>query len=259
MKIIDEERMTIVTEEGVEIDLYSPQGFKIISDLWLKVGWDQKHLYSFTWLGRPIIQLPDDMIRIQEVIYQVQPDVIIETGIAHGGSLIYYASILSAIDKGRVVGIDIEIREHNRIEIENHKLFELITLIEKSSTDDLTVRQLKKQIEDKETVLVILDAAHDYNHVMRELQLYSDLVTKDSYIVVTDGSQEFLGSTPRAKKDYPGYFENWEHNNPKKAAMDFVFENDQFEIVEPLFPFNEGKIDFRVTHWPSAYIKKNKS
>ena len=105
-------RMTIQEDDGKEIELalYSKEAFEIISHLWVKTGWSQKYAYTFSWMGRPIIQLPEDMIRIQEVLYQVKPDVIIETGVAHGGSLIYYASLCKAMEKGRVIGIDIEIR-----------------------------------------------------------------------------------------------------------------------------------------------------
>lgn len=248
----------VINIDNTTISLYSPEGFKIISDLWLKVGWDQKYLYGFTWMGRPIIQNPDDMIRMQEVIFSIKPDFIIETGIAHGGSLIYYASLLHAIGSGRVVGIDIEIRPYNRKAIEEHELFGLIDMVEGSSTDTLTLKQVENIVGNDNKIIVILDSAHDYDHVLDELKLYSKFVSKGSYIVVTDGSQEYLQETPRAKKDYPGYVETWHHNNPKKAAEDFVKENLKFEILEPEFPFNEGNIDFRVTHWPSAFIRKIK-
>jgi cephalosporin hydroxylase len=246
----------IIEINGTKINLYSPEGFEVIADLWLKVGWDQKYIYSFSWLGRPIIQSPDDMIRIQEVIYDIKPDLVIETGIAHGGSLIYYASILQSIGNGKVVGIDVDIREPNRKAIESHNLFPLINLIEGSSIDSSTFNQVQALTSDSDKVIVILDSAHDYKHVKNEIELYSSLVSVDSYIVVTDGSQEYLGSTPRAKSDYPGYVDSWEENNPKKAAEDFVSDNENFEIQEPLLPFNEGNINFRVTHWPSAFIKK---
>jgi len=253
---IDEKNNKIIQENDSVIELYSSEGFKIISDLWIKVGWDQKYLYSFTWMGRPIIQNPDDMIRMQEVIYAIKPDFIIETGIAHGGSLIYYASLLNAIGYGKVIGIDIEIRPHNRKAIEKHNLFNLIQLIEGSSIDNKTLLKVEELLSRNDKVVVILDSAHDYNHVYNELKYYSKFVSKDSYIVVTDGSQEYLHDTPRAKKDYSGYVESWSKNNPKKAAEDFVIENPEFEIVEPKFPFNEGNIDFRVTHWPSAFIRR---
>src|SRR6266540_3398666 len=113
--------------------LDSPEAFNLVSRAWLRAGWDTKYVYSFTWMGRPIIQLPEDLIRIQEVIYNIKPDVIVETGIAHGGSLIFYASLCKAMEKGRVIGIDIDIRPHNRRAIETHPMFPFITLIEGSS------------------------------------------------------------------------------------------------------------------------------
>ena len=118
---IDTEASTIVIEDGAkrsELPLYSSEGFALLSGLWSKVAWNQKYTYGFSWMGRPIIQLPEDMIRIQETIYRTKPDVVIETGVAHGGSLVFYASLLRAMGKGRVVGIDIEIRPHNRRAIE---------------------------------------------------------------------------------------------------------------------------------------------
>src|SRR3982751_4097495 len=114
---IDTDERTLKLESAKEsrsLDLYSKQAFETISDLWVKVGWNEKYSYTFSWLGRPIVQLPEDMVRIQEVIYNIEPDVIIETGVAHGGSLIYYATLCKALERGRVVGIDIEIRPHNR-------------------------------------------------------------------------------------------------------------------------------------------------
>ena len=253
---IDEKNNQIIQEDGSIITLYSPEGFKIISDLWIKMGWDQKYSYGFTWMGRPIIQNPDDMVRMQEVIYSIKPDFIIETGIAHGGSLIYYASLLHAMGHGRVVGVDIEIRSHNRKSVEEHELFHLIDLIEGSSTDTLVLKQVEDIVGIGRTIIVILDSAHDYYHVLKELKLYSEFVSEGSYIVVTDGSQEYLHVTPRAKNDYPRYVDTWETNNPKRAAEDFLKENSEFEIVEPEFPFNEGNIDFRVTLWPTAFLKK---
>src|SRR5678815_3421901 len=119
--------------EKQEYGIGSPEAFRILSKLWLRSGWDAKYVYSFTWLGRPIIQLPEDLLRLQEVIYRVKPDVIIETGVAHGGSLIFYASLCKAMAKGRVIGVDVEIRAYNRSAIEAHELSSYITLIEGDS------------------------------------------------------------------------------------------------------------------------------
>jgi cephalosporin hydroxylase len=253
--IVDDQAGTIVDENGQHLDLYSPTGFAILSDIWLKVSWDQKHLYSFTWLGRPIIQHPEDLVRIQEVIYQQSPDVIIETGIAHGGSLVLSASICKAMNKGRVIGVDIEIRPHNRTAIESHPLSSLISMYEGSSIDESLVADIKSSLNPNDRCLVILDSCHDYAHVYRELELYGPMVAIDSYIVATDGSQEYLNVSPRAKVDYPACAE-WPHNNPKRAAEDFVKNYPNFIIEEPAFLFNEGAIDFRITHWPSAFIRR---
>ena len=136
MKIqIDTEKQTLAVENGEtkrQIDLYSRDAFEILSLEWVRVGWNQKYQYTFSWFGRPIIQLPEDMMRIQEVIYQLKPDVIIETGIAHGGSLIFYASLCKAIGKGRIIGVDIEIRPHNRKAIGEHELSPYISMVEGS-------------------------------------------------------------------------------------------------------------------------------
>lgn len=252
---IDRKKHLIVLDDGREVSLYSPEGFRIISDLWLKVGWDQKHLYSFTWMGRPIIQIPDDMVRLQEVIYQIKPDVVIETGIAHGGGLIFYASLLKAMGKGKVVGVDIEIRPHNRKAIEEHELYPLITMIEGSSIEPSVVAHVKEFIPAGATTLIILDSDHTHDHVLAELRAYAPMVSIGSYIISTDGSMEMLRDSPRARKQYKKV-DDWGWDNPKKAALDFVAENKDFRIEEPPFPFNEGAIDFRVTHWPSAYVKR---
>ncbi|AQT84939.1 cephalosporin hydroxylase family protein [Paenibacillus larvae subsp. larvae] len=235
--------------EQLELDLYTKEAFTYLSDVWLKCGWMNKYAYSFTWFGRPIIQLPEDMIRIQELIYRVQPDVIIETGIAHGGTLIYYSSLCKAMGKGRVIGIDIEIRPHNRQKIENHELFDYITLIEGNSVDSAIVQQVRSLVKDGERVLVILDSNHSKQHVLQELQLYSPLVSADSYIVATDGIMEQLAGAPDIKQD-------WSWDNPKAAAEQFVQNDPRFVLEEPLFPFNEGNITERITYWPSAYIKR---
>src|SRR5215475_12103840 len=143
----DQRRLTHETDEGTrELPLYSPEAFEVLSRYWLEVGWTQKYSYGFSWLGRPVVQLPEDLVRVQEVLHRVRPDVIVETGVAHGGSLVFYASLCKAMDQGRIVGIDIEIRQHNRQAIEAHPLKSYITLIEGSSTDPAIVDQARAQI-----------------------------------------------------------------------------------------------------------------
>jgi len=243
----------VVKENGSQsqYNIGSKEAFEIISQLWLRSGWDTKYVYSFSWLGRPIIQLPEDMMRIQEVIYTLKPDVILETGVAHGGSLIFYASLLNAIGTGRVIGVDIEIRQHNRKAIEAHELFSYITLIEGDSVDENVVKNVKSNIRLDEKILVMLDSMHSKEHVLAELNAYSDLVNVGSYIVAADGIMQNLVGAPRSAKD-------WALNNPQAAARQFVESNKNFIIEEPPFPFNEGLITERVTYWPSAFLKRVK-
>jgi cephalosporin hydroxylase len=229
--------------------LYSDEAFEILSHWWLKVGWNQKYPYCFSWMGRPIIQLPEDIIRVQEVIYRVKPDVIIETGVAHGGSLILYASLFRAIGKGRVVGIDIEIRPHNRDAIQSHELSSYITLIEGGSTDPTVVKKAKGLVKAGETVMVILDSNHSKQHVQDELELYHDVVTPGSYIVATDGSMKDLHDVPRGKTD-------WRWDNPADAAAEFVVRHPDFRIVQPVWPFNESTLSNNITHWPNAWLQR---
>lgn len=238
------------TADGTrKLSIGSPEAFRLISKAWLRSGWDGKYVYSFTWLGRPIIQLPEDMIRIQEIIYSIKPDVLIETGVAHGGSLVFYASLFRSIGKGRVVGVDIEIRPHNRKAIEAHELSHLITLIEGSSVAPETVARVKEQIRQDETVLVVLDSNHSKAHVLAELKAYSGFVTQDSYIVATDGIMRDLVGAPRSQPD-------WGWNNPAEAAAEFLRTTKQFVLEEPKFLFNEGVITERVTYWPSCYLRR---
>ncbi|MEO8765632.1 MAG: CmcI family methyltransferase [Ginsengibacter sp.] len=250
MIIIENDIIKIVKDEKeTKFPIGSADGFRIISDLWLRSGWDAKYVYSFAWMGRPIIQLPEDLIRIQEVIFNLQPDLIIETGVAHGGSLVFYATLCKAIGKGRIIGIDIEIRPHNRKAIEEHFLSSYITLIEGSSIDPIIVSNVQQKVKSGEKVLILLDSNHTYTHVLEELRAYSKMVSLDSYIVATDGIMEYVVGAPRTKPD-------WLTNNPKKAAEQFVKENKNFLIQEPVLPFNEGSISERVTYWPCAFIKK---
>jgi len=249
---IDTDVSTVVVEDGSErreMPLASPEAFRIVSDAWLRAGWDVKYVYSFTWLGRPIIQLPEDMVRLQEVIYRLKPDVIVETGVAHGGALVFYAGLCRLIGKGRVVGVDIEIRPHNRTAIEAHALSDLITLIEGSSTSRDIVAQVAGQIQAGECVLVLLDSHHSKAHVMAELDAYAPLVSPGSYIVAMDGIMEKVVGGPRTRPE-------WREDNPRQAALEWVRHNSAFVIEEPIFAFNEGAVTQRVTYWPDAFLKR---
>jgi cephalosporin hydroxylase len=240
-----------ITENGQSrtLPLYSKEAFELISHEWVRVGWNEKYPYTFSWMGRPVIQLPEDMIRIQEVIYEVKPDVILETGVAHGGSLIFYASLCKAMEKGRVIGIDIEIRPHNRTAIEAHDLEPYITLIEGGSTDTATVEQARSLITPDERVLVILDSCHTKDHVARELAAYADFVAPGSYIVATDGVMRDVSDVPRGAR-------SWSWDNPAEAAIEFAAAHSEFVLENPTWPFNESELSESVTHWPMAWLRR---
>ena len=242
-----------VTEKGIErtYNIGSPEAFKVLSSLWIRAGWDTKHVYTFTWLGRPIIQLPEDLLRVQEAIYQIKPSIIIETGVAHGGSLTFYASLLKSIGRGRVVGVDLEIRHHNRKALENHELFHLITLIEGSSSDPTIVAQIKATIQPQDTVFIVLDSNHSYEHVLEELRSYAPMVSVGSYIIATDGIMQDLAGAPRSQPD-------WITNNPQKAEETYFKENEAFAVSCPACMFNESSITERVTYWPNGWLKRLK-
>lgn len=205
-----------------------------------------KYSYNFSWMGRPIIQYPQDILAMQEIIWTINPDLIIETGIAHGGSLIFYASMLELLGKnGLVIGIDIDIRKHNRLEIEKHPMFKRIKMIEGSSIDESIVEKLRKIAEGKK-VLVCLDSNHTHEHVLRELELYAPLVSVGSYCVVFDTIVEDMptGSFP----DRP-----WDKgNNPKTAVYEFLKKNDNFEIDKNI----ENKL--LITVAPDGYLRRVK-
>jgi cephalosporin hydroxylase len=183
------------------------------------------------------------------VIHRLQPDVLIETGVAHGGSLILYATLFKAIGKGRIIGIDIEIRRHNRKAIESHSLASFITLVEGSSTDPIIVEKVKAYLRPEEKVLVILDACHSTDFVQRELEAYHQLVSVGSYIVATDGIMKDLYDTPRGKPA-------WTWDNPVAAARRFLETHPEFTMEQPPWLFSESTLSKNVTHWPSAYLKR---
>jgi cephalosporin hydroxylase len=249
---IDTDRRELIDEDqsGPRVlPLYSPEAFEVLSRHWLAVGWTQKYSYGFTWMGRPMVQLPEDVLRIQEIVHAVRPDVIIETGVAHGGSLVFYASLCKALERGRVIGVDIEIRAQNRDAIEKHPLAEYITLVEGSSTAPDVVGAVRALIRTGETVMVLLDSCHSKAHVLAELGAYAPLVSAGSYIVATDGIMEELAGAPGARPE-------WAWDNPRQAALEFARDRVDFVLEEPPVAFNEGSIRRRVTYWPSAFLRR---
>jgi len=246
----DARRLTVVDgPEAGELPLYGDAAFAILSRLWVKVGWNQKHSYGFSWLGRPVIQLPSDLVRAQEVIHRLAPDVIVETGVAHGGSLVFYASLCALLGRGRVVGVDREIRPHNRTAIEGHALASRITLVEGGSTDPEVVRRVRGLVRPGESVLVVLDSNHSRAHVAAELEAYHGLVTPGSYLVVNDGIMRDLHDTPRGAAA-------WREDNPAAAVAEFAARHPEFALEPPVPPFDERLSPAEVTYWPDGWLRR---
>ncbi len=203
-----------------------------------------RYAYNFTWFGRPIIQLPSDIMAMQMLLLHHQPDLIIETGVAHGGSLIMYASMMELVGKGRVLGIDIDIRKHNREAIEAHPLARRISLIQGSSTDPAVVAQAAQMAKGLKTVFVTLDSNHTDAHVFAELQAYHQLVTPGGYLIVFDTVVEDQPAQESAGRPWgPG-------NSPKTAVHRFLKQRGDFSIDRDL----EARLLFSVA--PEGYLRK---
>jgi len=215
-----------------------------LSRIWVREIARHKYTYNFTWLGRPVIQFPQDLMAMQEIIWQVKPDLIIETGVAHGGSLIFSASMLELIGgDGVVLGVDIDIRPHNRLAIEQHALAQRIQLIQGSSVDPVIAHQVRTVAAGKKRVLVVLDSNHTHAHVLEELQLYSPLVTRESYLVVFDTLIEDMPDDLIADRPWG------KGNNPKTAVWEFLKTNPRFAVDKNL----EHKL--LITVAPDGYLK----
>ena len=233
---------------------------RALTQSWFNAANAAKYSYHFSWLGRPIIQYPQDIVAFQELVWQVKPDVIVETGIAHGGSLILSASLLAMLDlceatekgemldpatpKRRVVGVDIDIREHNRKAIEAHPMAGRISMFQGSSVDPDLVAQVRAAVSDANTVLVSLDSNHTHAHVLAELHAYAPMVTKGSYCVVFDTVIEDLPED--MFKDRP-----WGRgDNAKTAVHEFLQGNTAFEIDKAI----ENKL--LITVAPDGFLKR---
>ena len=202
-----------------------------------------QYSYNFSWMGRPIIQYPQDIVVLQEILWSVKPDLVIETGIAHGGSIIFHASILELIGKGEVLGIDIEIRPHNRKVIEKHPMYKRITMIEGDSVSGVVLDQVKEKVKGKRKVLVCLDSNHTHDHVLNEMKSYSPFVSKGSYLIVFDTVIEELPDNFYSDRSWS------KNNNPKTAVRDFLKVNDRFAIDKSI----ESKL--LITVAPDGYLR----
>jgi len=235
-----EEKKERIQSNGSNVELLAAADtFNVVSN-------KAQYSYNFSWMGRPIIQYPQDMIAMQEIIWELKPDLIIETGIAHGGSLIYYASLLELIGKGEVLGIDIDIREHNKLEIEKHPMFKRITMIQGSAIDPVIVDEVKKHTEGKQVILVVLDSNHTHEHVLAELNFYAPFVSLNSYIVVYDTIVEKL-----PQNYLPGLIRPWGiGDNPMTAVTSFLAQHSGFEIDHAI----NNKLLISVA--PDGYLKR---
>lgn len=214
---------TLVDENGEPVDIYSREGLEALAEQWIKTSAHNRIMYEPTWLGIPLIQYPGDALMMQELIWKVRPQIIIETGLAHGGSAVFYASILELLGRGRVISVEVEIRQYNRVAILGHPLAHRIEMIEASSIDPATVEEVGNRIEDGQKVLVTLDSNHSYEHVRQELELYAPLVSEGSYIVAMDGAQAMVADMPRGKPE-------WREDNPLRAIHDFLRDHPEWEI-----------------------------
>ena len=215
------------------------KSFIKLSDNWLNKSWRHKYTYHFKWMDRPIIQMPQDVLALQEIIWKVKPDLIIETGIAHGGSICLSASLLALLEmednynkndinktknNRQVIGIDVDIRKHNKEKLNNHFLSEKMIMIEASSVELKTFEKVKEISQDFSNILVILDSNHTDEHVLKELNLYGSLVSQNSYCIVFDTIIEKMDDA--FSKDRP-----WsKENSPKSAIEKFLKTNESFEI-----------------------------
>ncbi len=217
---------------------------KTLTREWFDATCKHRYTYNFTWLGRPIIQYPQDIVAMQELIWEVKPDLVIETGIAHGGSLVLYASILELLGgDGRILGVDVDIRSQNRTAIEAHPMAKRIEMIQGSSTDAAVVARVMESVRGRKRVMVVLDSDHTHAHVLRELELYSPFVTKDSYLVVFDTVVELMSKEAFPNRPWgPG-------DNPWTAVQRFLESNDRFEI--------DGRVEDKllVTVAPGGYLR----
>ena len=231
------------------LNLYTKAAFEAISLQWVRVGWSLRYYHNFSWFGRPVLQLPEDLIRLQEAIYRVRPDVIVETGVHRGGSLMFHATLCRALGKGRVIGVDLHIDDSTRAAIGTHELAPHISLVEGDSASPEVISRVAGMIRSGESVLVILDSGHTKVHVARELECYSRFVTPGSYLIATDGIMRDLA-------DVPGGQPEWVADNPRAAADEFAERHPEFRQQQPAWLFHDGELSENVTYWPGAWLER---
>ncbi len=238
-ELFEQQKRTLIAEQGADTAL------RAATTDWFNKSCAHKYSYHFTWLGIPIIQYPQDILALQEIVWRIRPQLIIETGVAHGGSLILSASLLELIGgPGQVVGIDIDIRPHNRAAIEAHPMMKRITLIEGSSVDPAVVDQVRAIAREKAPIVVILDSNHTHDHVAQELRHYAPLVTNGSYLIVFDTVVDDMPADAFPNRPWgPG-------NNPKTAVREFLGNSKDFAVDVEL----ESKL--LITVAPGGYLRR---
>ena len=215
-----------------------------LSRRWLVQSLEHEYSYHFRWMGLPIIQYPQDIVAIQEIIWSVRPEVVIETGIARGGSLVFYASLLQLIGgTGAVIGVEVDLRPDNRRAIDAHPLRSRIQIIDGSSVSAEVAGRVREAVGQRRPVLVILDSNHTHDHVLRELELYSGLVTRGSYLIVLDTIVELLPEASRADRPWS------RGNSPLSAVQEFLRSSDRFEVDHDL----DAKLQLSMA--PSGYLR----
>jgi cephalosporin hydroxylase len=248
--LVDTDQWTIQASDAPDISQHSwfdECGFNLLSEWWLKASWQRRYSYQFQWLGRPIIQLPADIVMMQDLIFRLRPTVIIETGIAHGGSAIFHASVLSllhreATRKPCVIGIDIEIRHANRLALDGHPLRPFLHLIEGSSIDCSVVDQVSTHLSSTDKLMVVLDSNHTREHVMAELEQYAPMVSEGSAIVVMDTIMPALADLPAATPA-------WKADNPGAAIESFLKTT-----IGKNFVVDDRYDAIRLTHSPRGVL-----
>lgn len=241
MSIIEEYQQQVQQHQE---EIRKDTQFHQLSKSWMDRSVGCGYSYNFTWMGRPIIQYPQDLIAMQELIWRIQPDLIIETGIAHGGGLAFYASMLELIGgDGEALGIEQHIFPEIRREIESHKLFRRMTMLEGNSVSDEIMKKVAEFARGKERIMVALDSNHTHEHVLSELNLYSPLVTKGSYLVVFDTMVNEVDEAHYANRPWGA------DNNPGTAVAEFLSKNARFKADMSI----SSKL--QISACPGGYLK----
>jgi cephalosporin hydroxylase len=249
----DEKLITFCREDGCKkLPLYSQEALEALTEVWIKVQWNELQWQSISWHGFPIFQLPEDLLRLQEAIFRIEPDVIVETGVNQGGSAVFFASLCRLMGKGRVVSIDINIPLPVRDAVAKCPYADLITLIEGNSAAPSTVGKVRQLIGKNEKTFFFLDSDHSKAHVLNELNAYAEMVSVGSYIVAADGIMQSLHDTPKGSP-------LWRDDNPASAAREFVSVNRDFVIERPKALFSQEHEIHSLSYWADGWLLRKRS